>query len=727
MKKRWLACIMSFLMLSSVFLFSACDFSESGDTDPKLQSIIDANNNGVDFNSFTYTYFDEDGRALLGSAFKEAYVFVDPGSEALYYDNKTDSSVSFADLVEREADTIAENLAHRLIATYGSHITSNVVINQQIIEGADSNHSAEILESIYNIKFDSSDSLGDNIKESTSFNEEVLIENDPIRYYLDDKYMLSLLMGIKNIIDTDFSEGNLQTIKDDLNTLKQYFLFDEYVPEGEEAIDVVIMSGAGFNFTINNKLEIIKATADADNLHQWEIYNTLGSVDLEGLKEELKNLVLDVKSGLTTDSSVVDHLGFTTNDLQKLKELIVERIIGEENYDYDNECLSAIIMSSSNNTSDLGAYVTLNKDDLDNIRINGTSEFEIEYQNIKDVFASGVSDLEKTEAYEAFIANVETQNYLKMFDYKGYELALDAMINGVFTSPQYINDGENDISVTNENLYPLFPRIQVMIVPGIYLGGEYDESMEEDLEEDEEGNYDYQDMADKSGYDPTSEPVTTMEPYLPSWKIISIVYKPGDYYGVNNVTDVQIDGVIVPDMDIAFVGEVGYTSIVESTVTYMADGNKVLSAGEIFVSDELVDDICPDMTASEYPDNHYLTLFDLINTKPEDLDRYVLSGYNGVDLRDMASENDKIKLGKITTTDGSVYYEQVDGLPVDESFLTLVETETGPVISMPGLGDNYLKLDINFNKITDVNRNDITAVKKRTELGIITIEPHTAS
>ena len=756
MRKRWLASLICFIMLSSVVLFSACTGGSdaTSDTDPKLQGILDSVEEGVDFEAFTYTYYDADGRKLLGSAFKEAYVFVDPGSDGLYYDKKTKSTITFADMAEREADTLAQNLAHRLIATYGDHTIADIVISEEIKEGIDTNLSADVLESDYSIRFNTANALGENIKENTQFKDEVINESTPSRYFLNDEYLLSLLMGIHDVTEA----GVPQAVLDDFAVLKKFIVLDEIVKEGETPENVVVMSGAGFDATINKEVEIIASTATANTDHEWEIMK-LGSSDpiFDVLKNQLVEIILQVKSGLSMSYENIDHLGFTKNDLTYLKSLIIENIIGEANYEYDMEGFEAILDASSNQISYADYYVTLNKDDAENIRINGSSQFETEYQSIKTKYDSiksekedldemlaslGASDdtykaalEEYNKNYELYIQNYNTfmsdhvtQDYIKMLNYKGYDVALDAMIESALNSPQFIlEEAIPEEGVGAESLYPVFPRIQVLIVPGMYLGGEYDESMEEDLEEDEEGNYDYEDMANKSEFDATQEPVTTMEPYLPFWKILSIVYKPDDVYGVNNVTSEQINGIIIPDMDIAFVGEVGYTSMIESTISYVVGGNEVIPPGEKFVTDELVDDVCPDMTASDYPDNHYISLFDLLKTEKEDLNNYVMGAYNGVDIKTLAETNDQIKIGKITTSDGTVYYEQVDGLPVDEDFITLVETESGNVISMPGLGENYLKLDINFNKITTTDGADVTNTKKRTELGIITVEPHTAS
>ena len=724
MKRRWLASLICFLMLSSVLLFSACsvlngEAPENSDT----QNMID-NYGKVDYEAFTYTYYNADGRnvlgpALINSAFNEAYVFVDPGSEGTYYDKKTNATLTFVQLLEKEVGLLSADLAYRLIATY-SDTNSEIFYKKQdlytIIE-----QEMVHFDSTYKVQYAMEDALGADLDSDTLFTDAVIDATTPARYYVEDEYFLSLLAGLNNIDESGVTQTNKDNFK---NILKKYFVLNQ----DASALSVNAIAGAGFGTTINKSLNIENPTSVANTDHDWVVMDTIGEYNPDTIEsklaEVLYDLIIDVKSGNTSIENI-DHLGFTEDEKALLKEKLIAEIIGEDNYNYDMACLDNIIKNSSDIDSEKGKYVTINADN----RINGNVSFETLFSQIKErlVTAGSPEDVDYVNYYNQFMNEPDVVNYLKMFDYKAYDIGLDAIVKNVFLSPQYNNEilvpntGEN-----SENLYQLFPRVQVYIVPGMYLGGEYDESMEEDLGEEPE-DYDFDEIADKSDFNVDEEPKKTMEPYLPPWKILSVVYKPGNVYGINRVTEERIDGIIVPDIDIAFVGEEGYTSVIESTITYVTDGNVVIPAGEKFLSTELIDDVCPDMTAEDYPDEHYMKLFELTETTGDDLDKYILKEYDGVDLKVLAAENEKIRIGKVSTTGGKVYYEKVDGLPVDENFLTLTESQSGNIIDMPGLGNYYLKLDINFNKIADVNGNNITASQKRTNLGVISIEPHTAS
>lgn len=697
MKKSTVAKILMCIMFPSVLMFGGCvgDGDNSGlSSNPKLDEIIENTQNDPDYyKKFTYTYYNSKGKKLSTSAFSEAYVFVDPGKDGSYYDHKTGASVGFAELATRELTTLSNDIAYRLMAVYGD---DTVGASKTIEENVKVIETGEIKTSQYKIKLNKTDSIG--VFEETDKNTYTSNYANNI-YRLDDMYTLSLL-----------SVNNGSQMSDDTN-------FD-YFSEMFSLKNAI--SGGGFNveFNSDNTNWFSKDDTNLNSDRQWNIKNG-GITNIDALSDYIYNKLLSIKTGGSNDVYAIDHLGFTTSQIESIKSMILSDVIGTGNVNYDLAALENIKINSSD--AILGQSVFISNY-YGQTMISGSSAF---------MSALSIFDTEKqtdlNEAKETFTSNYAYQMYVNMFGYKAYNVVVDKIVDLALNSSEYDADDELIDSVTNP-LYFLYPRVAVMIVPGAYLGGEGEED-DDYLEEGEDG-YDFDEIADKSGYDENYEPVTTMEPYLPSWKIISIVYKPDEVYGINNVTEERIDGVVVSDIDIAFVGEEGYTSIIESSVSYVAKGNQILNGNDVRVQDVLVDDICPDMTSSSYPDNHYLTLLDMTKLDKDQLTNCVLGKYNGFDFTEEAKDTTSgLSIYRVGTADSTVYYNRVDGLPYSSSFMKYVEDGEGDLMldMSTCLGTNYVKIDVNFLQIEDEQGNDVLDIVKRTNLGIISIEPQTAS
>ncbi len=699
MKKSTIAKILMCIMFPSVLMFGGCvgDGDNSGlSIDPKLDEIIQNTQDDPDYyKKFTYTYYNSKGKKISASAFSEAYVFVDPGKDGSYYDYKTGSSVGFAELATRELTTLSSNIAYRLMAVYGDDTVGSsktIEENIKVIE------TGETKTSQYKIKLNKTDSIG--VFEDADKNTYTSNYVNNI-YRFDDMYTLSLL-----------SVNDGSQMSDDTN-----FAYFSEMFSLKNAI-----SGGGFNVEFNpaNTNWFSKDNTNLNSDRQW-IINNGGITSIDALSEYIYGKLLSIKTGGSNDIYSIDHLGFTTSQIASIKSIILSDVIGSGNVSYDLAALNNIKTNSSDSVFEQGERVNISEF-YGQTMISGSSAF---------MSALSIFDSEKANnidaAKESFMSNYAYQMYVNMFGYKAYNVVVDKIVDLALNSNEYDPDDQLINSTTNP-LYFLYPRVAVMIVPGIYLGGESEE--DDDYLEEDEDEYDFDEIADKSGYDENYEPVTTLEPYLPSWKIISIVYKPDEVYGINNVTEERIDGVVVSDIDIAFVGEEGYTSIIESSVSYVAKGNQVLSGNTARVQDVLVDDICPDMSSSSYPDNHYLTLFDITKTEKDQLTNYVLGKYNGFDFTEEAKNaNSGLSIYRVGTADSTVYYNRVDGLPYSSSFMKYVEDGDGNLnLDMSTcLGTNYVKIDVNFLQIEDEQGNDVLDMVKRTNLGIISIEPQTAS
>lgn len=698
MKKSTIAKMLMCIMFPSVLMFGGCVGGDNGgglDSNPQLKDMVENTQNDPDYyKRFTYTYYDSNGNKLSTSAFSEAYVFVDPGKDGVYHDHKTGASVGFAELAMRELSTLSKDIAYKLMSVYGEETTVNDT--QEISEDIKIIETGETITSQYKVKNSKSDSLGifedsDKAIYNTNYTNGV--------YRLDDMFTLSLL-----------SINSGSEMADDTNF--EYF---------EEMFGLKnAISGGGFNVVFDITSPNWFDTSDTLNSdRQWVVKNN-GINTVDALATYIYDKLLSIKTGGSNDIYSIDHLGFTTSQIASIKSVILSDVIGTGNVNNDTISLQNLIENSADAVPAQGKYVSLNSTIVEGQTIfNGNSAFVnalTTYLTTKDTESNAESVLKQSVAY---------QSYVNMFGYKAYGVVVDKIVDLALNSSEY--DAEDVLVNAEENpLYFLYPRVSVMIVPGEYLGGE-NTAEEDDLGDDED--YDFDEIADQSGYDENFEPSTTMEPYLPSWKIISIVYKPDAVYGINNVTEERIDGVIVSDLDLAFVGEEGYSSVIESRVSYVSNGTQIVSGDDARVQDILIDDICPDMSASNYPDNHYLTLFDMTKMEKEQLLSCVLGTYNGFDfIQEAENASSGLSIYRVGTTDSTVYFNRVDGLPYKKSFMKYNEDSEGNLtLDMSScLGSNYVKIDVNFLQIEDSLGNDVLNVVKRTNLGIISIEPHTA-
>lgn len=681
-------------MLPAFLLLGGCDMGETAEIDDDLQDIIDNVTDDPNYyDKFTYTYYTSAGKKLQTSAFSEVYVFVDPGKDGSFYDKKTGHNVGFAELADRELKTLSKDIAYKLFSVYGeSDVLNETMYIEQSIKDLTT---SDTYNSDYKVKITNQTSLGDFIEADKT----VYLKAYPLnKYSFDDIFTLSLL-------NVNCSDG-ATTGDENLSVVKSMFQFNN------------AMSGYGFNVNFSDSDYFsIASTSNADR--SWNSVN-LGKANLSDLAMFIYEKILEIKSGGNNIYNI-DRLGFTTAEIASIKSVILNEVIGASNVNADNAALQNIIKNSNDVVQDQGEYITLNPDLVSGKTIvNGNNEFNTAFEN----YLNGNLTIDAFKATDAF------GEYASMFEYKAYETIVDAIVDEALNSPEY--NGSDLVDANESPLYFMYPRIAVMIVPGIYLGGDSDD-YNEDVEEDED--YDFEEIIDKSEYDENYEPVTTLQPCLPSWKIISVVYKPDDIYGINNSTEKRIDGVLVPSLDITFVGEEGYVASIENNVTYVAGDVEMVDPNTTFVSDDLQEDVCPDLSSTTK--NHYIELFDI--SKVDDINDYVLGAYNGYDFVEESKKDGStlnISKVKVESQDSTVYFNQVNGLPYmknikneDNSLTSFIQYEEdidGKLhLNMEMLGSNYVKIDVNFLEIKDLNGNDITSVVKRTKLGIISLEPHT--
>lgn len=692
MKKSKLAKILLCVMLPAFVMLGGCDYTGdyNWNNNDDLKDMLENLNKDPDYyKRLTYTYYDNNGKQLNTNVFKEAYVFVDPGKDGTYFDHKTGESVGFAELASRELTTLSQDIAYKLMSVYGD---DSIAITQEISEDIKTIETNNTLTSQYKIKNNKADSLGTFEEVDKNIYKNNYVNN---KYRLDDMYTLSLL-----------SVNNNGQMADDtnINYFKSMFSLKNAI------------NGVGFNveFDTTNQNWLSKTEVSNSN-RQWNTVNA-GLNNIDALSNYLYDKILSIKTGGSNNIYSIDCLGFTTGQVQSIKNMILNDVIGSGNINNDTIALNNIIANSSDTLSEQGVYVQIDSSAFDGTIFWGNTavlEAIDTYVAQKDIDSNAERILKNTLAF---------QNYLNMFEYKAYEVVVDKIVELALNNSEYNND--QLVDAEKHPLYFLYPRIAVMIVPSAYFGGDLGLN-EEEMEELENSNYN--DLLDKYGSNYNFNDISsTLEKFLPSWKILSIVFKPEDVYGINNVTEDRIDGVIVTDLELTFAGQEGYTSIIESTVSYVSNGNQMLDANSASLQDKLVGDACPDIKDEEYSSSHYITLVDLSKVDSTKINDYVIAKYDGFDFSvEAEKENSTISVNRVDVSENA-YYNRVDGLPYDSSFVKYTEDSDGNLIlDMDAcLGNNYVKVDINFLEIKDMqNKNDVTDSVKRTDLNILIIEP----
>lgn len=231
-----------------------------------------------------------------------------------YYDNVTESVVSFSDLIDREIETFLKQLVYSLNIIYGNNSTfpSNSSTDSYSLSSAWANNSNLIV--FAQTLLDNSHSCG-NIGGTYTFNCEAC---------------QSRLAGL-----------NGQEIEDNPLNYENAIL-------------------GGYSYDSATKL----FTSNLNTTRQW-LYRG-GTEDIDSLKIAIAKILCvgDYNANITYDYCLenIDHLGYTDYELELLKTYVLDEIIGEANVAYDNS-LSAMIGPSitiTSGDSNTGNFLTNN-------------------------------------------------------------------------------------------------------------------------------------------------------------------------------------------------------------------------------------------------------------------------------------------------------------------------------------------------------------------------------
>ena len=692
-KKKFLNKFLSLILMVPILFIAGCKSGGGGiqvpdpnDTDLPI---------GVDFDGLTHTYNDY--------PFIGAYIFVDPGSQGIFTDGYDgDKDVTFAQLVERQYETLAKELTYRLFSVYGNDYITAPESNKQISFG------------------DTSHKIG--IAKNQIIDDNVFVLGAPT-LALDGENATTTWSYLLGFIDTTVS-GKEGDLLNEIRNGKPFDLTNAFV--GGNTPKVVDSKIAFDNTTHVGAASWV--TTFALNAH----FENVEEIVLQKLLESIVG-VQDNKQALINS---IDHLGFVQEDYIKILECINRDIIGDGALQYDLESRNAL--------SDTILTTGVNFKTL--VEGNLTGTLKDKWMAVADEIISNVENIDVS--YECFLSedelsdmktgtfnnkyNVDVNSYnnwLRAHEYKGYDVIIPSIVQSAIGAT--IDETGFVESVNKEvgegvNIYSTLPRAQVLYMDIYTLQGTSKEEVENSQEESENPNGEPNEELGEIEYDENVDYVK-LEKYLPDMNIISIVLLPNEVTGNPNkmvngeiVPDetVTVDGFLLGSIDFAISGESGYNSTIYADFELKAKGNLVKDGENNFRSDsvEIYGDRIPE-NDDEAAFNVYTDLLPMDELKEDSSKKndYLIGGYNGSKVEDY-----NLKSFKATTGNDGDYY--VYSLKSNTDFVTYGDNG----IEFDG-GENYVKINFIFTEIfyeSDASKtNNIVNMKVNTLLNLLAFNP----
>ncbi len=632
MKKNLFKKIFSLiLMLPTLFLMTGCFGNMSMD-------------GTVGDDDFTAVSADKT-HTTSGRPFSAAYVVIDVDSSTEFDDSYSASKKTFADLLDRQFGVLAEDIAYRLNAIYGDGSVQPEETKEITFEG-DSN--------------------------KLTISKQNIIDNDSESPFIDNITNLDAWANVAGLT-SDSSETLISAFKIQ-NAIAGGYLFNQ--TQTVETEDDSTNTQGKFNENINTAGKWNSSATDLQNKVKIALLKGVSQLESDTTGEESKK--------------VIDHLGFTENDVQNMITSVLNNVIGEDIVDTDNEAkthLKNMVGDSYVITAD---FMTVKED-------NGTT-----------------ADYDEKEAWQ------------KAHEYKAYTDIVTSVIQSA------IQDGQISESV---NYYSTLPRVNVLSMDIYTLQGTTEEEVkdaEDEAENPENSDYEYEE----------GEEVPPLTKYLEDMNIVSIILIPNAVTCSPNKmengelkadTSVVYDGFILGSIDLAYSGEAGFNSTIITEVEIMAKGKQLLNdSGENFYSDpiEIYGDKIPERIPGSDPtgsdtvqDPNFNVYIDLLpkaylkdtgTIKKEDM---LIGGFDGNKVDD---EKYGFNYTSKKTAKGGEYKQYT--LKTATDFMGY--NNNG--VTFNG-GNNYVKVNFTFSEIfnsSDTAKTDnIAPEKKNTLLNILAFNP----
>ena len=279
--------LLSLILIALIIFIVGCGGSDSGDIkvpDPDDNDLP----NDEEFDEMTHTY---DEYPFLG-----AYVFVDPGANGQFTDGyNNDKSATFRELLDRQFETLANEITYRLLSVYGD---------------------GTILEDSKSIDFGST-SYKVNINKNQAIDDAVgeLPAEIPNNLPLLGEEATTTWTTILLCEDTDPED------------IRNSFELTNAILGGHPAIN----DGDEIGFDTTSNIAGAK----------WKVAGLSNEEIIRKIKLALLNSVAGLENNLDGNIALetIDHLGFTENDKQNILNAIQSEILGSPAlaYDLDNK------------------------------------------------------------------------------------------------------------------------------------------------------------------------------------------------------------------------------------------------------------------------------------------------------------------------------------------------------------------------------------------------------
>lgn len=369
MKRKCTNLLIVLIMCLSTVLFSACTGGDSSGLFGKLTNGMDLDNISLeDLMSSNVPQADD-----MDDMYHDAIVFYDLGPDGELYDNATSKTMPFEDLLNRQIKTFSAEVTYLLTKIYGNELKDDVKFDEDFVSSLDSEINTLWGGTINEFKYAFS---GDDYFNSiTSFDNDHSLDgctscgsstlncsHGLSEYFHDNNSSLLNITSNKirvevfdldnpsSIIKIGFASAGLFNMRDPINyeLLKGYYT----LTTTSEADPDPLAGGALININ-EYKIDGGQSTMKkwASNTTMSQLYNNLNNYVAQAL----------VDGNLSYEDCLknIDHLGFTSKDIGRIKETILNDIIKDSssqtgiNNKYYQDVIEVIVDFVSKRTCDI--------------------------------------------------------------------------------------------------------------------------------------------------------------------------------------------------------------------------------------------------------------------------------------------------------------------------------------------------------------------------------------
>lgn len=356
-------------MCLSTVLFSACSAGASGGF---LGGLFE----GIDFDNMSFDDLfgtDVPDAGDMDDLYRDAIVFYDLGSEGELYDNVTKKTMPFKDLLSREIKTFSAEVTYLLTKIYGNELTDNQEFDSSFVSGLDTEIDTLWGGNINSIEYEFSKDK-DYFQRLESFGSNHSLDGCTScgSTTLNCSYGLSDFFSENNTTLTSITASKTRVEVFDLNSLSiEKIGFGAGLLSMRDPINYELLKGYYTSSTVDEPdpdpfaggalitITEYKINSGKSTMSYWTGNATMSAV-YTNLCEYVAQAL--VGGSLSYDECLenTDHLGFTSKDIKRIKETILNNIIKDSsaqtgiNNKYYLEVVNAVVDFVAKRTFDVG-------------------------------------------------------------------------------------------------------------------------------------------------------------------------------------------------------------------------------------------------------------------------------------------------------------------------------------------------------------------------------------